>query len=281
MDSCARTWLGSRLLAAACAYALVACSEAPSVAPSDAAARDASRDGGDNVGDRFDAGGRLDGSGRRVRVALFSRTTGYRHDSIELGREALREQLPAAEFQLQATEQGAELIEWLPRSDVLLFLSTTGDVLNADQQARVEAFVRGGGGFVGVHAAGDCEYDWPFYGELIGAWFDSHPAIQPARVIVEAGQHPAVAGLPTDWQREDEWYNFRTNPRDRVTVLLRLDESSYTGGTMGEDHPIAWSRTLDRGRTLYTALGHTDPSWGEPHFLNHIENALRWAAGGD
>lgn len=301
MDARGCTRIGSRLLTVVCAYALAGCGEAPSIALTDAAPRDVDVD----VGAQLDASARLDGRGPIdamraaesdsspiasasdsgghgvARIAIFSRTAGYRHASIEVGREALRKQLPAAEFELHATEQGDELIELLPRSDVLLFLSTTGDVLSADQQARVEAFVREGGGFVGVHAASDTEYDWPFYGELIGAWFDSHPSIQDARVVVEAGEHPVVAGLPREWQRKDEWYNFRTNPRDRVTVLLRLDESSYTGGTMGDDHPIAWARELDRGRSVYTGLGHTEESWAEAPFLRHLENALRWAAGRD
>lgn len=241
-----------------------------------------------DVGVRFDAGDRLEPdasplrSDARVphvaRIAIFSRTAGYRHTSIEVGLEALRTQLSAAEFELHATEQGSELVELLPRSDVLMFLSTTGDVLDADQQVRVEAFVREGGGFVGVHSASDTEYDWPFYGELIGAWFDSHPSIQAARVLLEANEHPLAAGLPGEWLRRDEWYNFRTNPRDQVTVLLRLDEASYTGGTMGDDHPIAWFHELDRGRAFYTALGHTEESWAERPFLQHLENALRWAA---
>ena len=139
--------------------------------------------------------------------------------------------------------------------------------------------MRSGGGFVGVHAVVDTEYEWPFYGSLVGARFRSHPAVQPARVIVEDGSHPTTAFLPALWERSDEWYDFDHNPRAQVEVLLRVDERSYSGALQGEDHPIAWSHSIDRGRAFYTALGHTVESWSEPLFLRHVEEALRWAAG--
>jgi type 1 glutamine amidotransferase len=154
---------------------------------------------------------------------------------------------------------------------------TTGDVLNDAQQDAFEHFMRGGGGFVGVHSAADTEYDWPFYGELIVGWFASHPVVQEARVVVQAPEDGVVSFLPNPWQHRDEWYNFRVNPRGRAKILLSVDETSYGGGTMGQDHPIAWHRELGRGRALYTALGHPDEAWQEAALLQHIEAALRWA----
>ena len=136
---------------------------------------------------------------------------------------------------------------------------TTGDVLDAAGQTAFETWIAGGGNYVGVHSAADTEYDWPFYGQLVGAYFKQHPAaIQPAAVKIEVTDHPATAGLPSAWMRTDEWYDFQTNPRATVTVLATVDESTYTGGTMGADHPIVWTHTTTGGgRALYTAMGHT------------------------
>ena len=212
-----------------------------------------------------------------LRIVLFSRTIGFRHTSIEPAQKALASWLDSASYTLRTTEDAGELIKRLPESDVVVFLMTTGDVLDAAQQDAIEHFVRDGGGFVGVHSAADTEYDWPFYGELIVAWFESHPVVQEARVVVQAAGNPVVSFLPKPWQHRDEWYNFRINPRGRAEILLSVDEASYEGGTMGKDHPIAWRREVGRGRALYTALGHPDEAWQESALLQHVEAALRWA----
>jgi type 1 glutamine amidotransferase len=209
------------------------------------------------------------------RLLVFSKTAGYRHESIAAGIQALRDL-----FQVDATEDaGAFTPDNLARYRAVVFLNTSGTILDQAQKAAFEEYIRGGGGFAGVHGAADTEYDWPFYGELIGAHFASHPQIQPAVVRVEDPTHPATAGLPQTWTRTDEWYNFRTNPRARVHVLLTLDESSYTGGTMGADHPHAWYRTYGRGRSFYTAGGHTVESYAEPAFRSHLAGGIRYAAG--
>lgn len=218
------------------------------------------------------------GGAAPIRVQAFTRTEGFRHDSIGAGLSLLGELEQRGAIALRATEDAAELVRELADTDVVVFLSTTGEILDDAQQDALESFVRAGGGFVGVHAAADTEYDWPFYGELLGARFESHPAVQTARIVVEAPDHPATAALPESWERDDEWYNFDRNPRDSVQVLLTLDESSYEGGSHGADHPIAWCQLLGRGRSFFTALGHTEASWSEPLFAQHIEGALRWAA---
>jgi type 1 glutamine amidotransferase len=206
---------------------------------------------------------------------VFSRTAGFRHESIAAGIQALR-----GLFRLDATEDGAAFTpESLARYRAVVFLNTSGTVLDAGQKAAFEAYIRGGGGFAGVHAASDTEFDWPFYGDLVGAYFADHPAIQQAVVRVEDANHPATAGLERAWTRTDEWYNFRTNPRSRVHVLLTLDESSYSGGTMGADHPHAWYRTYERGRSFYTAGGHTIEAYAEPAFRAHLAGGIRYAAG--
>ncbi|MCI0573192.1 MAG: ThuA domain-containing protein [Myxococcaceae bacterium] len=218
---------------------------------------------------------RVEGEGP-LRLVVFTRTTGFRHDSLPAARDALVEMARAQGWSLQSTEDSAAFVEALAGSDVAVFLLTTGDVLDEAQQDALEAFVRRGGGFVGVHSASDTEYDWPFYGELVGAYFRSHPLVQRARVHVESADHPATRHLPDPWERTDEWYDFRTNPRPQVNVLLTLDESSYSGGGMGEDHPVAWTREVDAGRSFYTALGHTTESYSEAEFLLHLRGGVEW-----
>ncbi|WP_409468382.1 ThuA domain-containing protein [Streptomyces sp. HC307] len=214
------------------------------------------------------------------RVLVFSKTAGFRHDSIPEGIAAVRELGETGGFTVDATEDaGAFTSRNLGRYDAVVFLSTTGDVLDAAQQSAFERYIRSGGSYVGIHAAADTEYDWEFYGGLAGAYFHSHPAIQPATVDVEDRAHPATSGLARTWDRTDEWYNYRSNPRERAHVLASLDESSYTGGTMHGDHPIAWCQNYQGGRAFYTGGGHTKESFAEPAFREHLLGGIRWAIG--
>jgi type 1 glutamine amidotransferase len=213
-------------------------------------------------------------------VLVFSKTAGFRHDSIPEGVTAIRQLGASGGFTVDATEDaGAFTPAGLRRYDAVVFLSTTGDVLDASQQSAFEDYIRHGGGYVGVHAAADTEYDWAFYGGLAGAYFQSHPAIQPATVDVEDRAHPATAALARTWDRTDEWYNYRSNPRERAHVLASLDESSYTGGTMHGDHPIAWCQEYRGGRAFYTGGGHTKESYAEPAFRAHLLGGIRYAIG--
>ncbi|MGN9808311.1 ThuA domain-containing protein [Micromonospora sp. BQ11] len=212
-------------------------------------------------------------------VLVFSKTAGFRHDSIAVGTQAVRDLGAANNFTVTATEDAAAFTTTnLARFKAVVFLNTTGDVLDATQQSAFEAYVNGGGGFVGIHSAADTEYNWPWYGQLVGAWFASHPAIQQATVRVENRAHPATAHLPRSWTRTDEWYNYRTNPRSSARVLASLDEGSYSGGTMG-DHPIAWCRTQSSGRAFYTGGGHTQASYSDAAFRAHLLGGIRYAAG--
>ncbi|MEU9403638.1 ThuA domain-containing protein [Streptomyces sp. NPDC048242] len=214
------------------------------------------------------------------RVLVFSKTAGFRHDSIPDGIAAVQQLGATDGLTVDATEDaGAFTARNLRRYDAVVFLSTTGDVLNPAQQRAFEGYIRQGGGYVGVHAAADTEYDWPFYGGLAGAYFQSHPAIQPATVVVEDHAHPSTAQLPTRWERTDEWYNYRSDPRDRAHVLASLDESTYSGGTMNGDHPIAWCQEYQGGRAFYTGGGHTKESYADPAFRAHLLGGLRWATG--
>jgi cytochrome c len=213
------------------------------------------------------------------RILLFSKTTGFRHESIPDAIAALEELGARHGFAVDTTEDAATFTdERLGRYRAVVFLMTTGDVLDDAQQAAFERYIRAGNGYVGVHSASDTEYAWPWYGELVGAYFSNHPAIQQARIQIEDSAHPSTAGLPNPWTRTDEWYSFRTNPRARVHVLATLDESTYQGGTMGIDHPFAWYHDYDGGRAWYTAGGHTSASYAEPEFLQHLLGGLLYAA---
>ncbi|GAB3444901.1 lectin [Actinophytocola sediminis] len=213
------------------------------------------------------------------KVLVFSKTAGFRHSSIPNGVQAIREIGAANNFTVDATEDAAVFTASnLAQYQAVIFLLTTGDVLDDGQQAAFESYVRAGGGYAGVHSASDTEYQWPFYGGLVGGYFHSHPAIQQATVRVEDRAHASTSHLGNDWVRTDEWYNFQTNPRSTAHVLARLDESTYSGGNMG-DHPIAWCQPYEGGRSWYTAGGHTEESYADQAFRAHLLGGIRYAAG--
>ncbi|WP_412543448.1 ThuA domain-containing protein [Longispora sp. K20-0274] len=213
-------------------------------------------------------------------VLVFSKTTVFRHDSIPAGIQAIRDLGAANNFTVTATEDATTFNPTnLSRYQAVVFLSTTGDVLDATQQSAFESYIRAGGGYVGIHAAADTEYDWPFYGELVGAYFASHPAQAQATATVEDRANAATAHLGTTWSRYDEWYNYRLNPRGDAHVLATLDESSYAGGAMGADHPHVWCKRFQGGRSFYTGQGHTIASYAEPAFRAELLGGIRYAAG--
>jgi type 1 glutamine amidotransferase len=159
----------------------------------------------------------------------------------------------------------------------LVFLSTSGDVLDEAGRGALRQYMAAGGAWLGIHGASTTEYDWPYFGELVGARFDQHPpGQQTATVTVEDPAHPATSRLPATWTWHDEWYDFRANPRPRVRVLLTVDEATYEGGTMGPDHPIAWCHENAGGRSFYTALGHAPGTFAAPAFQAHLAGALTW-----
>ena len=234
------------------------------------------------------------------RVLVFSKTGGFRHDSIPQGIAAIQALGTANGFEVVATEDAAQFTDAnLATFDVVVFLSTTGEVLNDEQQAAFERYIQAGGGYAGIHAASDTEYSWPWYGELVGGYFRNHPPGTPsAAVDIEDGDEPSTEGLPTRWQRTDEWYNFQHpttpvvngnttvadySPRARhVKVLATVDESTYDeqdGNTEDDDHPVAWCSRFDGGISWYTAMGHTQASFSDANFRQHILGGLQTAAG--
>jgi len=215
-----------------------------------------------------------------VRVLVFSRTAAFRHTAIPAAVAAIEQLGAEHDYLVDATEDAGVFTDAnLGRYRAVVFLLTTGDVLDASQQAAFERYIRAGGGFAGVHSASDTEYGWAWYGQLVGAYFKRHPAVQPAVVRIEDPRHPSTAALPTNWNRTDEWYDFRTNPRGAVHVLATVDESTYSGGGMGADHPIAWCHAFDGGQSWYTAMGHAAESYADPGFLSHLEGGIESVAG--
>ncbi len=222
-----------------------------------------------------------DNAGPPQRVLVFTRTLGYRHaDSIELGTQVLTERLAEDGIEVDATEDPAAFTpEGLAHYGAVAFLYTTGnDLLDPAGKLALEDFVRAGGGWLGLHSASDTEYEWPFYQQLLVVHFEGHPPIQSAIVDVEDREHPATRVLePGRWPAMDEWYNFAANPRGNgVRVLATLDETTYSGGTMGVDHPVIWCHEELGGRVFYSELGHVAERWHEPAFVEHVAGAFRW-----
>ncbi len=218
---------------------------------------------------------------------VFSKTVGFRHVSIQDGISMLQAMATAEGWTLEASEDASLFNATdLGRFRAVVWLSTTGDVLNTTQQSAFEVWLEGGGGYVGIHAAADCEYGWPWYGQSVlgnGAWFQNHPVIQTATVVREDATDASTAHLPASFSFTDEWYNFRANPRPGAAVLLRLDESSYNpgAGAMGADHPISWKRPVGIGRAWYTGLGHRRETFADARFIAHVRGGLAWALGLD
>ena len=214
----------------------------------------------------------------KTRVLIFSKTNGFRHSSIPFGIAAIKKLGAENNFDVDATEDYLAFnAENLKKYSTVIFLSTTGKVFGPDEEKALQQFIRQGGGFVGIHAATDCEYDWQWYGDLVGGYFKSHPKQQTAKFIVVDKNHPSTKDLPDVWERFDELYNFKyLNPN--VAVLIKIDEKSYKGGENGKNHPMAWYHEYEGGRAFYTELGHTDESYSEPNYLKHILGGILWVS---
>jgi type 1 glutamine amidotransferase len=214
-------------------------------------------------------------------VLVFSRTKGFRHGSIPDGIAAVKALGAQHGFAVEATEDPTAFTDQsLGRFAAVVFMSTTGDVLDSTQQAAFQRYIRSGHGFVGVHSATDTEYDWPWYGQLVGAYFKRHPRVQDAKLDVRDRTHVSTKCLPAEWTRRDEWYDFRAVPPADAKILITIDEKSYSGGEMGDLHPMAWYHAFDGGRAFYTEMGHTNESYKEQAYLDHLAGGILWAIGG-
>lgn len=213
------------------------------------------------------------------KVLIFSKTNGWRHESIPAGIDAIKKLGAENHFLVDATEDSLAInTENLKQYQVIIFLNTTGNILAEKQELALQEFMKRGKGFVGIHSASDCEFEWPWFGKLIGGYFISHPKPQTAKLMVVNKNHLATRHLPEIWERFDEWYNFKDLNPD-VNVLLKIDESSYAGGKNGDNHPMAWYHDYGGGRVFYTALGHTAESYQGPLFLQHLLGGINYAMG--
>jgi cytochrome c len=223
----------------------------------------------------------------KPRILVFKKTAGFHHGSIPLAALAIMKLGQENGFVVDTTTDASKIEESnIKKYAALVFASTTGDVLNNNEQADLERYIQAGGGFVGIHAAADAEYNWAWYGKMVGGYFAHHPNQQMATLTVVDKSFMATKMLPTEWKRKDEWYHYKTVNPD-IHVLINLEESSLTyaknGGDdafkMGASHPIAWYHSFDGGRVFYTGLGHTDESYSEPLFLQHLLGGIKYAIG--
>lgn len=214
-------------------------------------------------------------------VLVFSKTTGWRHDSIPTAVAAVQREAMAQSLYSTATEDAAAFTaDNLKGYRAVIFVNTTGDVLDAAQQQALHDFIEGGGGFMGIHSAADTEYDWPWYGTLVGAWFKSHPPGLQTTTVTFA--QDGIADSGRTWTVTDEIYNYRSHPRDNVgpglQLLAQVDERDYEGGTMGAEHPISWCHPQGKGRAWYTGLGHDATLYADPTFLRHLGRGLAYVS---
>lgn len=216
----------------------------------------------------------------KPKVLVFSKTKGWHHACIAVAVPAVMKLGAENNFDVDTTTNSDKFTyDNLKQYAAVIFMSTTGDVLNDEQQAEFEKYIKAGGGYVGVHSATDTEYKWQWYGDLVGAYFKSHPAKQQTATLNIVDQKfIATKHLPATWSRLDEWYNFKYIAPG-LHVLITIDETSYTGGQNPDNHPMAWYHDYDGGRAFYTALGHTDESYADPMFLQHLLGGIKYAMG--
>lgn len=224
-------------------------------------------------------------------VLLFTKSTAWHHDAVHAGVTAVQELGKLHDFEVFWSADAGRVMNdaELAKYQAVIFLLTTGDVLDAAQQAAFERFIRRGGGYVGVHSAADTEYDWPWYTRMVGHMFHVHPAVQTAIVKVEDANFPGMERFAPRNLFTDEWYEFGPARSKDLVYLLSVDEGSYrpqttwpdrVGKGMGAFHPISWYQYYDGGRAFYTGMGHMAATYRDPVFLHHLYGGIYWAATG-
>lgn len=227
----------------------------------------------------------------QFRVLVFSKTAGWHHESIPAGVAAIQRLGQLHDFGVFWTEDANRVMndQELAKYQAVVFLLTTGDILNAEQKAAFERYIRAGGGFVGVHSAADTEHGWPWYARLVGRMFLAHPANQTATLVVQDANFPGMDRFPRRFLFTEEWYQFGPPQSQGLKLLLTVDEDTYRPATelggkpvapMGAKHPISWYQQVDGGRSFYTALGHLSATYGDERFQHHLFGGIYWAATG-
>jgi type 1 glutamine amidotransferase len=228
---------------------------------------------------------------KQFKALLVTTTKGWHHESLHSGVLAIQQLGVKNFFDVVLFEDPKSFTDKnLEQFKVVIFLNTTGDILDSAEQKVLERFIQSGKGFVGIHSASDTEYGWDWYTKLIGRMFEIHPVIQTARVNVVDPNFPGLQGFTGNKIWTDEWYEFGPEKVSDLKYLLTVDESTYNpkaewgknkkGNGMGNFHPVAWHHNYDGGRSFYTALGHLPSIYSDPVFLNHLFSGIYWAATG-
>jgi len=228
---------------------------------------------------------------QQFKVLLFTKTAGFHHQSIHEGVDGIRNLASRHNFTVDWQENASVFNEkQLKDYAAVIFLNTTGDVLNDEQQAAFEKFIQSGKGWVGIHAAADTEYEWPWYTKMVGMMFKIHPAQQTAYLDVVDSNFPGLERFPKRMLWTDEWYEYQKPYKaNDLNFLIGLDEKTYDAKTkwgdnegkgMGDFHPMAWYHKYDGGRAFYTGLGHIGLVYSDQLFLDHLYGGIYWAATG-
>ena len=227
---------------------------------------------------------------KQFKALLVTTTKGWHHESLHAGVLAIQQLGIKNHFDVVLQESPTYITDKnLEQFKVIIFLNTTGDILDSAAQKVMERFIQSGKGFVGIHSASDTEYDWDWYNRLVGRMFHIHPAIQTAKLNVVDSTFPGIMGFAQAGLWTDEWYEFGPEKVNDLKYILSIDENSYDpkaqwgekkGLGMGKLHPVAWYHNFDGGRSFYTALGHVPAVFSNPIFLNHLYAGIYWAATG-
>ena len=227
---------------------------------------------------------------QQFKALLFTKTDGFHHESIHEGVTAVRQLASRNNFTVDWQENASIFNDkGLEKYQVVIFLNTTGNILNDEQQAAFEKFIKSGKGYVGIHSAADTEYDWTWYTKLVGMMFKIHPQQQTAYLKVEDSNFPGMERFPKKLLWTDEWYTYQDKTVNDLHLLVTVDEKTYDPtakwGTneskgMGAVHPISWYHNYDGGRSFYTGLGHIGLVYSDQTFLDHLYGGIYWAATG-
>ena len=227
---------------------------------------------------------------QQFKVMLFTKTDGFHHQSIHEGVDGVRQLASRHNFVVDWQENASVFSDkGLESFQAVIFLNTTGNVLNDEQQAAFEKFIKSGKGYVGVHSAADTEYDWAWYTKLVGMMFKIHPQQQTAYLNVQDSNFPGMERFPKKLLWTDEWYEYSERKSNDLKVLVTVDEKTYDpkvkwgtneGKGMGAVHPISWYHNYDGGRAFYTGLGHIGLVFSDQTFLDHLYGGIYWAATG-
>lgn len=227
---------------------------------------------------------------KQFKALLVTTTRGWHHEAQHKGVVALKNLGERHFFDVVLWEDPNGFTDkYLSQFQVVIFLHTTGDIFNPEQQKVFERFIQSGKGYVGIHSASDTEYDWEWYNGLVGRMFRIHPAIQTAKMQVVDSTFPGLDGFANGRLWTDEWYEFGPEKSKNLHYILGVDESTFNAKVqwgdkksegMGTFHPLAWYQQFDGGRSFYTALGHVPSNFDDVIFHAHLLAGIRWAATG-